>query len=148
MQSSHMALPAFDWAGHFQFEDSSSSPNSRALVQADAANSTPAVSDALFDQFHFGDMGPMGLSAQASGLTPAISGFGSDHFQFVAMDSGFHQAPIAHPLDLDLQMHQAPLQEIVEAAAPAAHEVTPVTAEVSPVASVLDVIHAIHAHTA
>jgi hypothetical protein len=53
---------------------------------------------------------------------------------------------VAHPLELDLQ--QAPLQEIVEAAAPAAHDVIQVTAEVVPVASVLDVIHAIHAHTA
>jgi hypothetical protein len=106
------------------------------------------AADVTLDQFHFGNMDLTGLSAHASGLAPAISGIGSDHFQFAAMDiDGFHQAPmVAHPLELDLQ--QAPLQEIVAAAAPAAHDVMPVTADVLPVASVLDVIHAIHAHTA
>jgi hypothetical protein len=47
-----------------------------------------------------------------------------------------------------LDLHHAPLQEIVEAGAPGVHNVTPMASEVSPGASLLDVIHAIHAHTA
>ena len=141
---------SFDLADHFQVDSSDANlqeTNGLAHEHGSLGNSL-TTADATLDQFHFGDMDQIGLNAHASGLVPALSGFGSDHFQFAAMDiDGFHQAPIAaHPLELDL--HQAPLQEIVEAAAPPAHEVTPMTAEVSPVASVLDVIHAIHAHTA
>ena len=100
-----------------------------------------------FDQFHFGNMDLMGLSGHANGLTPVISSFGSDHFQFAAIDTdAFHQTPIVHPLELDL--HQAPLQGIIEVATPDVHNVTPAAAEVSPAASVLDIVHAIHAHTA
>ena len=45
-----------------------------------------------FDQFHFGNMDLMGLSGHANGLTPVISSFGSDHFQFAAIDTdAFHQ---------------------------------------------------------
>jgi hypothetical protein len=105
------------------------------------------TADATLDQFHFGNMDVMGLNTQTGVFAPAISGFGSDHFQFAAMDiDGFHQATTVHPLELDL--HQVPLQQIVEVSAPAPHQITPVIDGVSPVASVADVIHAIHAHTA
>ena len=106
-----------------------------------------ATADATFDQFHFGNMDLTGFNGHAHDLVPAISSFGSDHFQFAVMDTdGFHQTLMVHPLELDL--HQAPLQTIVEAAAPGMHDVTPAAAELSPAASVLDIIHAIHAHTA
>ena len=106
-----------------------------------------ATADVTFDQFHFGNMDLTGFNGHAHDLAPAISSFGSDHFQFAVMDTdGFHQTPMVHPLELDL--HQAPLQTIVEAAAPGMHDVTPAAAELSPAASVLDIIHAIHAHTA
>jgi VCBS repeat-containing protein len=106
-----------------------------------------ATANVTLDQFHFGNMDLTGLNAHAGDLTPAISSFGSDHFQFAAMDiDGFHQTPIVQPLELDL--HHTPLQEIVEAGAPGVHNVTPMASEVSPGASLLDVIHAIHAHTA
>ena len=140
---------SFDLADRFQVDNPDAGlQETHGLAHENASSGTLATADATHDQFHFGDMDLIGLNARASGLVPALSGFGSDHFQFAAMDiDGFHQASIAaHPLELDL--HQAPLQEIVEAAAPPVHEVTPVTAEVSPVASMLDVIHAIHAHTA
>jgi FecR-like protein len=141
---------SIDLAGHFQVDSHNASlQETNGLVHDQTSLGTSlAAADATLDQFHFGDMELNGLNARASGLVPVLSNFGSDHFQFAAMDiDGFHQAPmVAHPLELDLQ--QAPLQEIVEAAAPAAHDVIQVTAEVVPVASVLDVIHAIHAHTA
>jgi hypothetical protein len=141
---------SIDLAGHFQVDSHNASlQEMNGLVHDQTSLGTSlAAADATLDQFHFGDMELNGLNARASGLVPVLSNFGSDHFQFAAMDiDGFHQAPmVAHPLELDLQ--QAPLQEIVEAAAPAAHDVIQVTAEVVPVASVLDVIHAIHAHTA
>ena len=106
-----------------------------------------ATADATFDQFHFGNMDLTGFNGHAHDLVPAISSFGSDHFQFAVMDTdGFHQTLMVHPLELDLR--QAPLQTIVEAAAPGMHDVTPAAAELSPAASVLDIIHAIHAHTA
>jgi hypothetical protein len=106
-----------------------------------------ATADVTLDQFHFGNMELTGFSGHANDLTPAISSFGSDHFQFAPIDTdAFHQTPIVHPLELD--PHQAPLQGIIEAAAPDVHNVTPAAAEVSPAASVLDIIHAIHAHTA
>jgi FecR protein len=139
----------FDLADRFHVDNPDAGlQETHGLAHENAPSGTLATADATHDQFHFGDMDLIGLNARASGLAPALSGFGSDHFQFAAMDiDGFHQAPIAaHPLELDLR--QAPLQEIVEAAAPPVHEVTPVTAEVSPVASMFDVIHAIHAHTA
>jgi Ca2+-binding RTX toxin-like protein len=105
------------------------------------------TADVTLDQFHFGNMDPTDFNGHANDSTRAISSFGSDHFQFAAIDTeAFHQTPIVHPLELDL--HQAPLQGIIEAAAPDVHNVTPAAAEVSQVASVLDVIHAIHAHTA
>ena len=138
---------SLDLAYHYQVGNLDAGlPEAHGLTQEHTPSLTTA--DAALDQFHFGDMDATGLNADPSGLVPAISSFGSDHFQFAAMGTdGFHQASmVAHPLELDL--HQAPLQEIVEAAAPAGHDFTPMTAEVVPVASVLDVTHAIHAHTA
>jgi hypothetical protein len=141
---------SIDRADYFEVDSHKASvQETNGLVHGQTSlGNSPAAADATLDQFHFGDMELPGLNARASALGPALSNFGFDHFQFAAMDiDGFHQAPVvAHPLELDLQ--QAPLQEIIEAAAPAAHDVMPVTGEVSPVASVLDVIHAIHAQTA
>jgi FecR protein len=123
--------------------------DSHELAHDNASSGTMTTTDATLDQFHFGDMDLIGLNARASGLAPALSGFGSDHFQFAAMaGDGLHQAlPIMHQLELDLHQAQVPLQQIAQAAAPPVHEITSVAAEGSPTVSVSDVIHAIHTHT-
>jgi hypothetical protein len=138
-----------DLTPHFEPDHSDTGlQEAHGLAQEQTFSGFPlATADVTLDQFHFGNMDLTGFNGHASDSTPAISSFGSDHFQFAVMDTdGFHQTPIVHPLELDL--HQAPLQGIIEAAAPDVHNVTPAVAEGSPVASVLDVIHAIHAHTA
>ena len=78
----------------------------------------PATADATFDQFHFFQfMDLTGFNGHAHDLVPAISSFGSDHFQFAVMDTdGFHQTLMVHPLELDLR--QAPLQTIVRSSCP------------------------------
>jgi hypothetical protein len=138
-----------DLTARFEPDHSDTSlQEAHGLAQEQTLSGFPlATADVALDQFHYGNMDLTGFNGHANDSTPAISSFGSDHFQFAAIDTDtFHQAPIVHPLELDL--HQAPLQGIIEAAAPDVHNVTPAVAEVSPVASVLDVIHAIHAHTA
>src|SRR5262249_26924238 len=93
MQSSHMALLAFDWTSHFQFDDTNTgSTNSHSLAQVDAAptttpnvqssNPTAAVSDAHFDQFHFGEMNNGALGAPFGNPLSAVSSEALDHFQF------------------------------------------------------------------
>jgi hypothetical protein len=157
MQSSHMALPAFDWTGHFQFDDANSgSPNSHSLAQVDAApnaqsgNLALAVSNAIFDQFHFGEMNTGALSAQHGNLTSAISSETFDHFQFMDLSGlAFHQGPTADLLELS----SPSLQTLIDATVPADHVLSPAPNEVpaSTGALVFDV-HAIpvgvHPHLA
>ena len=143
MQSSNMALPAFDWTGHFQFDDANSgSPNSHLLAQVDAApnaqsgNLALAVSNAIFDQFHFGEMNTGGLSAQPG--NPLSASVALDHFQFIdAHGLAINNGPTADLLELS--SHQTSLQTLIDAAAPADHVLSPAPAGVPAGALVFDV---------
>jgi hypothetical protein len=152
VQSDH--LSAFDWTGHFQFDDTDTgSANSHSLGQVDAATPTTtpnaqsgnlalAASDAIFDQFHFGDMNAGALSAQPG--NPLSASAALDHFQFDGHGLAFNNGPTVDLLELS--SHETYQQTLINATAPADHVLSPAPNEVlaSTGALVFDV-HAIQA---
>jgi hypothetical protein len=104
-----------------------------------------AVSNAIFDQFHFGEMNTGAPSPQPGNLLSAVSKGTLDHFQFVdTYGLAFHQGPAADLLELSSQ--KTSLQTLIDATAPADHVFSAAPNEVpaSTGALVFDV-HAIQA---